>query len=302
MIITRLLLLKAAAAAAFGLCLLFFTYAVVQAPRGDNRRLGLRGLKRARALEDSEVWGYFEPIVRWLGVRLSGLLTASSRETLNRQISVAGDFMGLLPEELVAMALVTALLGLGAGYWVGVFTGVGSVAAIGCLMFGMAAPFLLIAASRSDRFKDVNRRLPSAIDVLALGMGAGLDFPASVRQLVEKSASPNDPLIEEFGLVLQSLHLGRTRRQALEELAARVPSESVREFVANVVQAEIRGNPLAEVLKVQAEVSRQRRAIRAEEAAARAGVAMVVPLILVFISIMLLIVAPILMNFHIANL
>jgi len=91
---------------------------------------------------------------------------------------------------------------------------------------------------------------------------------------------------------LQSLQLGRTRRRALEELAERVPSDAVVEFVGAVVQAELRGSPLVEVLRIQAEVSRRKRSVRAEELAAKAGVAMMGPLVLVFLAILLLIVAP----------
>ena len=149
--------------------------------------------------------------------------------------------------------------------------------------------------------KKVNRRLPHAIDLLALSMSAGLDFPGSVRQLVEKSGSPDDPLVEEFTLMLQSLQLGRTRRQALEEFAARAPSDAVVEFVGAVVQAELRGNPLADVLRIQAEVSRRKRTVRAEESAATAGVAMAGPLILIFLTILILIVAPIIMKLQGSN-
>ena len=68
------------------------------------------------------------------------------------------------------------------------------------------------------------------------------------------------------------------------------------EFVNAIIQAEERGNPVAEVLLIQAGVSRQRRSVRAEELAARAGVAMVGPLFLLFGCIMLLVVAPMIMK------
>ncbi len=155
---------------------------------------------------------------------------------------------------------------------------------------------MTVSSTAADRFKAVNRRLPYAIDLLALAMGAGLDFPGAVRQVVEKSASPDDALVEEFTLMLQALQVGRTRRQALEDFAERVPSDPVKEFVGAVVQAELRGNPVANVLRIQAEVSRQRRSVRAEEAAAKAGVAMVGPLMLVFLCILILIVSPMIMK------
>jgi tight adherence protein C len=47
------------------------------------------------------------------------------------------------------------------------------------------------------------------------------------------------------------------------------------------------------VLRIQAEVSRQRRSVRAEEAAAKAAVSMIGPLLLVFVAILILVVGPI---------
>jgi tight adherence protein C len=144
--------------------------------------------------------------------------------------------------------------------------------------------------------KEVSRRLPYAIDLLSLSMGAGLDFPGAVRQVVDKSGTTNDPVVEEFTLILQSLQLGRTRRSALEAFAERVPVEGAVEFVGAMVQAELRGNPVVDVLRIQAEVARRKRTVRAEESAAKAGAAMMGPLVLVFLSIMILIIAPIVMK------
>ena len=131
---------------------------------------------------------------------------------------------------------------------------------------------------------------------MAMAMSAGLDFPGAVRQVIEKSSNPNDPLVEEFTLILQTLNLGRTRKDALQEFARRAPNDTVIEFVAAVVQAEERGNPVADVLLIQATSSRQRRTVRAEEIAAQAGVKIVGPLMLVFLCIMGLILGPALMN------
>jgi tight adherence protein C len=153
-----------------------------------------------------------------------------------------------------------------------------------------------ISGVAQERLKNVGRGLPYVIDLMALSMGAGLDFPGAVRQVVEKSSNPDDPLVEEFTLILQTMNLGRTRKEALQEFARRAPVETVTEFVNSLVQAEDRGNPVAEVLAIQATVSRTRRSVRAEEAAAKAGVQMVGPLMLVFFCIMGLIGGPAIIN------
>ena len=131
---------------------------------------------------------------------------------------------------------------------------------------------------------------------MALAMGAGLDFPGAVRQVVDKSSNPHDPLVEEFTLILQTLNLGRTRKDALLGFADRAPAASVSEFVNALVQAEERGNPVAEVLLIQAGTSRTRRSVRAEELAAKAGVKMTGPLMLIFLAVLALIIAPAMMN------
>ena len=259
-------------------------------------RLGLRGLKRQRALETVPLWSSLEPLVRWLGARFLGLVSAEWRVRANRKIALAGDYLGLLPEEAVGLSVLCALAGLAAGWLLEGVSGLGNIVVLGAMLFGGALPYFRISGAAVERMKQVNRRLPHAIDLLALAMGAGLDFPGSVRQVVEKSGSPDEPMVEEFTLMLQSLQLGRTRRQALEEFAERVPSDAVVEFVAAVIQAELRGNPLSDVLRIQAEVSRRKRSVRAEESAAKAGVAMALPLVLVFLTILILIVAPIVMK------
>jgi tight adherence protein C len=289
-------ILKVLLFAAVAAWLFCWAYAAAAAPLGDGRRMGLRGLKRQRAIEESELWRMVEPLVRWIGMRVSGLLSVGVRANLNHQIGIAGDYLGLLPEELVGLSIVSGVAGTGAGYLAGILSGMGPILVFGCAAFGAIAPFLTMSSVAAERFKEVNRRLPYAIDLLALGMGAGLDFPGSVRQVVEKSGSPNDFIVEEFTLILQGLQVGRTRRQALEDFAARVPSDAVKEFVGAIVQAELRGNPVANVLRIQAEVSRLRRSVRAEESAAKAGVAMVAPLMLVFVAILLLIVSPMVMK------
>jgi tight adherence protein C len=270
-------------------CLAFWASS---APMPTGIRTGVRGLVRQRALARKGTWSRVEPLVRWVGKRVHGLLRAQLLAALDRQVLMAGSYLGLLAEELVALSLLCGAAGLVAGALANLVVKVGPMLVVAVGIFGVLAPFLTVSSHATERSKAISRRLPSAIDLLALSMSAGLDFPSALRQVVEKSGTPNDPLVEELSLVLQSLQLGRTRRQALEELAERAPINAVCEFVNSVIQAEQRGNPLAEVLRIQAEISRQRRTVAAEEAAAKAGVSMIGPLVLVFIAILILIAGP----------
>jgi tight adherence protein C len=155
---------------------------------------------------------------------------------------------------------------------------------------------MILSGEAQERIKNISRGLPYVIDLMALAMGAGLDFPGAVRQVVDKSSNPRDPIVEEFTLILQTLNLGRTRKDTLLEFVKRAPAATVAEFVNALVQAEERGNPVAEVLSIQATSSRVRRSVRAEEMAAKAGVKMTGPLMLVFLAVLALIVGPAMIN------
>ena len=234
--------------------------------------------------------------MRWLGVRVSGIPTDEQRATLEKHIALAGDYMGLTADEYLALSILSTIGGGLAGALAGWMLDMGGLmVVIGC-MLGAAGPYMQISGVAQERLKNVSRGLPYTIDLMALGMGAGLDFPGAVRQVVDKSSNPEDPIVEEFTLILQTLNLGRTRRDALLEFAKRCPVEAVTEFVNALVQAEERGNPVAEVLSIQATVSRTRRSVRAEEMAAKAGVKLVGPLMLVFFCVMTLLLGPALMK------
>jgi len=290
------LILRFGAAAAVFVAILLAAYAVASAPSRTASRLGLRGLKRTRALQTNDAWATIEPLVRWLGVRVSGIPTEEQRAALDRQISLAGDYLGLTPDEYLALFIISGVGGAAAGAIAGVVLKMGALLVIVGVILGTAAPYMLVSGEAQERQKNVSRGLPYVIDLMALAMGAGLDFPGAVRQVVDKSSNPDDPIVEEFTLLLQTLNLGRTRKDALLEFARRSPSSSVQEFVNALVQAEERGNPVAEVLSIQASSSRTRRSVRAEELAAKAGVKMTGPLMLVFLAVLGLIAGPAMMT------
>jgi tight adherence protein C len=280
------------AIAALGLSAAFALYALAGAPTRVAPRHGSRGMKRRRAIEDSSVWAQVEPLVRWLGVRASRVVSNGLRDKLDRQLMLAGDYLGLTADEYVALSIVCFVAGIAAGA-AAALAGNPALLVFVCGPLGASVPSLRISGEAQRRLKQISRGLPYAIDLVALGMSAGLDFPAAVRQLVDKSRDPDDALVAELRRMLQELALGRTRKQALVELAKRAPTPSLNEFVAAIVQAEERGNSVADVLAIQAGASRQRRTVAAEEAAARAGVAMVAPLMLLFLCIMILLLGPV---------
>lgn len=280
----------AASAAALG-------FALTLAPSRVVSRLGLRGLKRQRALEQSSIWRAVEPLVRWLGVRFGSVLSGAQRERIERKLALAGDVMGLIPEELVALSLLSTIGGVGLAL---AFASVAEVSINLLLMLflpvGALLPHFQITGMGRDRLVAISRGLPFVVDLMGMAMSAGLDFPGAVRQVVEKAPNQSDPTIEELTLALQGMQIGRSRQDVLRELARRAPCDAVLEFTGALIQAELRGNPIGEVLQIQAGTYRTRRSVNAEEAAAKAGVQMTAPLFLVFVSVLMLVLGPMLVG------
>jgi tight adherence protein C len=289
--------LQLAAIGVLGLALCVLVFAVGSAPQPPRERLGLRGAKRAQAVRENRGFAMVEPVMRFLSQRMYGLISPSLRAKLDQQIMIAGDVAGLQPEDVAALTLLSAIGGAGLGALYGGRGG--DVLLFGLILgvAGLALPHLVLSSAGEQRVRSIALATPGVIDLLALCLGAGLDFPAAVRRVVDRARVSHHPLHEELRLLLQELNLGRTRRMALEQMAVRAPCDPVRDLVSAVVQSEEQGTPLADVLRVQAATSRMHRSTRAEEAAAKAAAKMLLPLALLFVSVLALITGPIILSF-----
>lgn len=278
----------------FGLAL--FVYQLALSPADEQPDVGVKGLKRAAVMEEGGLFTVIEPFMRWLARRIASLPIQDTRDKINKEIREAGEYLGLTADEYLALCVISAFSMLGVGLLIDALSDIGGIFVVMFLGFGTILPHMQVSGEIERRFKQVNRGLPHTIDLVALTMSAGLDFPGALRQVTEKTADRADAIYEEMVRILQELELGRTRKQALLAFADRCPTEAVKDFVSAVVQAEEKGNPLAEVLQIQATMLRMRRSVAAEESAARAGVMMMGPLMLIFATIMLIILGPFAVN------
>ena len=83
-------------------------------PSRPASRLGMRGLKRQRALMNP-TWAAFDPLIRWMGLRVSGVLDEKTREKLDKNLTYAGDWMGVTVDEYVAMIILAGISGASIG-------------------------------------------------------------------------------------------------------------------------------------------------------------------------------------------
>jgi len=255
---------------------------------------GSRGFARQHARKSS-MFRLLEPMFALLGKHVSRLPFDKKRKQLDRTILLAGEYHGLGPDELMVVMGFSGVFGAIAGaYFLQATDGI--LIPLACFVLGPMLPSMQLKGLTKERHKSIDRGLPMAIDLAALCMSAGLDFPGALQHVVDNMPNPREPIRQELERILQELSLGHTRRQALESFAKRVDTEAVVEFVASVVQAEEKGTPLSTVLSIQAGALRGRRSVMAEEAAARAGVMLMMPMVMMMGSIVVVLMGPLILD------
>jgi Flp pilus assembly protein TadB len=202
--------------------------------------------------------------------------------------------LGRLVGERLPMELAVGPSQLG---WVLVAT---LVAAVITPPLAPVAPLALIVVSsrrrRADarsQVDDVRRGLPEVVDLLALGVGAGLTARDAVAASVEWMPPP---FTQPFADALRRARAGESFVESLETIVA-VLGDAVRPLITVLVAAERDGAALVPALERASDEARRLRRVEAEEAARRVPVLMLFPLVLcVLPAFVLLTIAPVLIG------
>jgi tight adherence protein B len=120
---------------------------------------------------------------------------------------------------------------------------------------GVMLPFLFLKRRRSTRLKRFEEQFPEALDLLSRAIRAGHAFQTAMGMCADELPAP---VGIEFRKSFDQQNFGLPLKDALNELAERVPILDVKFFVTAVlIQRETGGN-LAEILDNLAHVVRER--------------------------------------------
>jgi tight adherence protein C len=178
--------------------------------------------------------------------------------------------------------------------WLAGASSMGAVTAvfgtIACGFAGWYFPMMMVKRRARYRLDAIEYDLPELIDLLVVGVEAGLGFSAAMSAAVGRLPGP---LGEEMRLMLQEQTLGLTPVEALTNVLTRVDTPSLRSFVRSIVQGEQLGISIGDVLRNVALEMRKRRRAAAEERAQKAPIKMLFPLIfLIFPAMFVVILGP----------
>lgn len=140
------------------------------------------------------------------------------------------------------------------------------------------------------------RIFPETIDLLDMCINAGADFLSAIKWVVEKST--HNPFIEQLAIVLSEIQVGKTRSQALKDMANRLKLTDISSFVRAIIQSERMGTSIEEAFRNLSEDTRDKRFQSGERYAIKASLKILFPLIFCILPAILIVVAgPIIIKF-----
>jgi tight adherence protein B len=190
--------------------------------------------------------------IPWLN-RFFGNLTPAAR--LRRFIIEAGL------NWTVGALILGSLVAFVAAYWISQLFGLNQLVASLIAIAAFLVPYSFVYLKRKHQLQRFSALLPDAMDLVSRALRAGHSLTAALDLVGQEIA---DPVGREFRRVSEEQNLGLPLRDALLNLADRVPIPDVRFLVAAMlIQRETGGN-LVEVLDKTTALLRDRIRLQGE--------------------------------------
>lgn len=158
---------------------------------------------------------------------------------------------------------------------------------------GLYIPTLWLRIKIAKRKDLILNGFPDALDMLVVCVEAGMGLDASIDRVGEEMKLSNKAISEEFKLYNRELKLGKTRRDALKNIALRTGLEDVNSLVTLLIQTDRFGTSIAQALRIHSDFMRTQRYQRAEEKAAKLALKLLFPLVFcIFPSLFLVLLGP----------
>ncbi len=158
-------------------------------------------------------------------------------------------------------------------------------------LLGLYLPDVWLRVRTDIRKRRILEGMPDALDLLVVCVEAGMGLDSAINRVTEEMKFSNKTLSDEFKLLTLELRAGKSRQDALRNLALRTDLEDVNSFVTLLIQTDKFGTSVTRALRVYSDTFRTKRFQRAEEIAAKLPVKLVFPCILfifpaLFVAIM----------------
>jgi tight adherence protein C len=257
-------------------------------------QIGRYGFAGAPDLKPSEgLRGFFDSAAAGIGLLLTERLKLVNEERLRKTLVSAGMY-GTSPRMLIGYQLLCGLALPAAWIWIAAGAGTKPAVAIIAALFlagiGWFAPGFIVQRRAESRIYRIDRNMPELIDLLVVTVEAGLSLTAALQLAGERLKGP---LGDELRIVLQEQRMGLTPVQALENMVGRCRTPAVESFARAMVQGQLLGVSVGQILRSLAIEMRKRRRAQAEQQAQKAPIKMLFPLVfMIFPALFVVILGP----------
>ncbi len=118
-----------------------------------------------------------------------------------------------------------------------------------------------------ERKQAITRAFPDALDMMLVCVEAGQSLDQAIVRVGQELRASYPELAEEFEVVAYEMKAGKDKDRVLRDMGTRCGVLDVSSFVTVMIQSATFGTSIAEALRVYAAEMRDKRVMRAEEAA-----------------------------------
>lgn len=162
---------------------------------------------------------------------------------------------------------------------------------------GFYLPRYFLHKKTSGRQQRITWALADSMDLIVVAVEAGLGLNAALNRVGEEIKDIHPDMHDEMALVNLEIRVGRSREEALRNLAERTGVDDIRSFVALLIQSDRYGSSIAKAVRVFADSLRTKRRQRAEQASQKAALKLLFPLTMfLFPVIILVVLGPAILN------
>ena len=134
-------------------------------------------------------------------------------------------------------------------------------------MFGYLAPKMWVDKRIAARTAEIQNGFPDALDMLLVCVEAGQSLDQGIIRVAKELRAAYPAMSEEFETVSHEIKAGKEKAQVLRAFGERTGVPDVASFVTVMIQSQQFGTSIAEALRLYAADMRDKRIMRAEEAA-----------------------------------
>jgi tight adherence protein C len=159
--------------------------------------------------------------------------------------------------------------------------------------FGYLLPDRILDRMAAARANRLRRALPSALDLMVLGIEAGQGLDAAILETSRGLRLSHPDLASEFTQLHLELRAKTSREEALRNFGMRGGDPELKKFAALLVDTDRFGTSLGPALRTHAKYLRTRLRQSAQERARKVGVKLIFPVFfLIFPSVILVTLGP----------